>query len=217
MGDTWCTRTHTHTHTQHLLRGCSASKYIGKSDHLVTVGIGRLRSANVPHIPTGMWMGHPHQASRLQGPDNVNCRNLADSAPKIGRGWQQSRQNGTLLAVIGCWSRMPCDGPLLVSGAATEPFDLLSARCEALSSCVRLAGTSVQFGSVLRRAVACVLQLGGSGGVRVAGRDRVRSHRTMGYVCCSSEHLAACMWLVRIELTTLGLWDLRAANCATAT
>ena len=25
------------------------------------------------------------------------------------------------------------------------------------------------------------------------------------------------MWQVRIELTTLGLWDLRAASCATAT
>ena len=212
---------HAHTHTHiHTRSTCCVDvrppNTLGRVIILSPLELGDC-PVLMPHIPKGMWMGHLHQASRLQGPDNVNCRNLADSAPKIGRGWQQSRQNGTLLAVIGCWSRMPCDGPLLVSGAATEPFDLLSARCEALSSCVRLAGTSVQFGSVLRRAVACVLQLGGSGGVRVAGRDRVRSHRTMGYVCCSSEHLAAYMWLVRIELTTLGLWDLSAANCATAT
>ena len=52
-----------------------------------------------------------------------------------------------------------------------------------------------------------------------------------GYAKSTSHHLTQCsrrcettrtlsakaMWQVRIEFTTLGLWDLRAANCATAT
>ena len=57
-------------------------------------------------------------------------------------------------------------------------------------------------------------------GMPVAAEDRARVELCEFFAPvgpCSPEPGRSCLWLVRIELTTLGLWDLRAANCATAT
>ena len=36
-------------------------------------------------------------------------------------------------------------------------------------------------------------------------------------ICTHRDNAVAMMWIVRIEIATLGLWDLRAANCAKST
>ena len=51
-----------------------------------------------------MWMLCPNQASSLQGCHGVNCVTLAVENWGIGSGWQQSKQNSVLLAVVGQWS-----------------------------------------------------------------------------------------------------------------
>ena len=48
-----------------------------------------------------MWMPSPNQASSLQGAHSVNCGFLAVENWGIGSGWQQSKQNSVLLAVVG--------------------------------------------------------------------------------------------------------------------
>jgi len=55
-----------------------------------------------------MWIVHPGQASSLQGHRSVSCGVLAGNDWGTGSGWQQSRQNSTLLAVTGHWTRMQC-------------------------------------------------------------------------------------------------------------
>ena len=57
-------------------------------------------------------------------------------------------------------------------------------------------------------------------GMPVAAEDRARVELCEFFAPvgpCSPEPGRSCLWLVRIELTTSGLWDLGAANCATAT
>ena len=47
--------------------------------------------------------------------------------------------------------------------------------------------------------------------------DQLHTSTTVLLVAtCPTRGFAHCMRQVRIELTTLGLWDLRATNCATA-
>ena len=48
-----------------------------------------------------MSMVCPNQADSLQGSRGVNCDILAVNVPGIGSGWQQSKQNWALLAVVG--------------------------------------------------------------------------------------------------------------------
>ena len=48
-----------------------------------------------------MLMAHPIQASSLQGLHGVNCDALAVNDLGKGSGWQQSKQNWALLAVMG--------------------------------------------------------------------------------------------------------------------
>ena len=48
-----------------------------------------------------MWILHPNQASCLQGCHGVNHAILAVKNWGIGSGWQQSKQNSVLLAVVG--------------------------------------------------------------------------------------------------------------------
>ena len=48
-----------------------------------------------------MWILHPNQASSLQGCHGVNHAILAVKNWGIGSGWQQSKQNSVLLAVVG--------------------------------------------------------------------------------------------------------------------
>ena len=55
-----------------------------------------------------MWMVFPIQAAGLQGLLCVDRGVLAVKDLGIGSGWQQSRQNWTLPAVVGYWIRMTC-------------------------------------------------------------------------------------------------------------
>jgi hypothetical protein len=53
------------------------------------------------HVLQSVLMAYPDQASSLQGFHGVNCDFLAANDPGIGSGWQQSKQNWALLAVVG--------------------------------------------------------------------------------------------------------------------
>ena len=48
-----------------------------------------------------MWMVFPNQAASLQGSLAVKCDILAGNNLGIGSGWQQSKQNRVLAAVMG--------------------------------------------------------------------------------------------------------------------
>ena len=53
-------------------------------------------------------MANPDQASSLQGSHSVDCDILAPNYLGIGSGWQQSKQNQELLAVVGTLARTGC-------------------------------------------------------------------------------------------------------------
>ena len=69
-----------------------------------------------------MWMVLPDQAGSLQGSCSVSCNLLAANDPGIGSGWQQSKQNWTLLAVVGYWTRMACRHLYRAEGAPLQPL-----------------------------------------------------------------------------------------------
>jgi len=64
----------------------------------------------------------PNQASGLQDADGVNHSHLADNILGSGSGWQQSRQNSTLVAVTGRWTRMQCRVLWRILSITTPPF-----------------------------------------------------------------------------------------------
>ena len=53
------------------------------------------------HVLPAVRMAYPDQASSLQGFHGVNHDLLAANDLGIGSGWQQSKQNWALLAVVG--------------------------------------------------------------------------------------------------------------------
>ena len=67
-------------------------------------------------------MGCPSQAESLQGSHDVSQGILVDNDPDIGSGWQQSKQNWTLLAVVGYWTRMACRHLYRAEGAPLQPL-----------------------------------------------------------------------------------------------
>ena len=77
------------------------------------------------HVLWLMWMAYPNQADSLQGFCSVNCTILAANDPGIGSGWQQSKQNWALPAVVGHWARMRSSDLCCVQGAPLHPFFLL--------------------------------------------------------------------------------------------
>ena len=74
------------------------------------------------HVLWLMWMAYPNQADSLQGFCSVNCTILAANDPGIGSGWQQSKQNWALPAVVGHWARMRSSDLCCVQGAPLHPF-----------------------------------------------------------------------------------------------
>ena len=60
-----------------------------------------LNCQRTQHVLQAMQMVHPNQAGSLQGSHGVSRDILAVNDPGIGSGWQQSKQNWTLLAVVG--------------------------------------------------------------------------------------------------------------------
>ena len=53
------------------------------------------------HVLQTVLMAYPNQASSLQGSHSVGCDILAVDDLGTGSGWQQSKQNQALLAVVG--------------------------------------------------------------------------------------------------------------------
>ena len=53
------------------------------------------------YILHGMWTAHPYLAGSLQGSHGVSCGTLAVNDLGSGSGWQQSKQNWALPAVVG--------------------------------------------------------------------------------------------------------------------
>ena len=53
------------------------------------------------YVLRAVLMAYPEQACSLQGSHGVNCDILAANDLGIGSGWQQSKQNRALLAVVG--------------------------------------------------------------------------------------------------------------------
>ncbi len=53
------------------------------------------------HVLQTVLMAYPNQAGSLQGPHSACCDILAVDDLGIGSGWQQSKQNQALLAVVG--------------------------------------------------------------------------------------------------------------------
>ena len=53
-----------------------------------------------------MLMVLPDQAGSLQGLHGVSCETLAVDDPGTGSGWQKSKKNWALPAVVGHWARM---------------------------------------------------------------------------------------------------------------
>ena len=67
----------------------------------VSFGPGEQEYIRNQDVLQSMWMVHPDQAGRLQGLDGVNCHGLAANNLGTGSGWQQSKQNWVLPAVVG--------------------------------------------------------------------------------------------------------------------
>ena len=53
------------------------------------------------HVLQTVLMAYPGQAGSLQGSHSVSCDILAVDDLGTGSGWQQSKQNQALLAVVG--------------------------------------------------------------------------------------------------------------------
>ena len=77
------------------------------------------------HVLWLMWMAYPNQADSLQGFCSVNYSILAANDPGIGSGWQQSKQNWALPAVVGHWARMRSSDLCCVQGAPLHSSFLL--------------------------------------------------------------------------------------------
>ena len=91
------------------------------------------------HVLWLMWMAYPNQADSLQGFCSVNCTILAANDPGIGSGWQQSKQNWALAAVVGQRIRMASTGLYSVEAAPLLPVLLLfplSSKSTFLASCL---------------------------------------------------------------------------------
>ena len=64
-------------------------------------GTGISECIGAQYVLLCMWMFCPNQARSLQGCHGVNRASLAVENWGNGSGWQQSRQNSVLLAVVG--------------------------------------------------------------------------------------------------------------------
>ena len=60
-----------------------------------------LKCKGMGHVLPTVLMAYPNQASSLQGSRGVSCGLLAAHYLGTGSGWQQSKQNWVLLAVVG--------------------------------------------------------------------------------------------------------------------
>ena len=87
---------------------------------------GLLECIGAQYVLHVMWMVLPNQAGSLQGVSSVNCILLAANDLGTGSGWQQSRQNWTLPAVVGHWIRMTCSLLCCAEDALLQSFFFLA-------------------------------------------------------------------------------------------
>ena len=78
--------------------------HTGESRLSVAFGIMGLKCGGTVHVLQTMQKACPNQACSLQGSRDVSCDSLAANDLGTGSGWQQSRQNWALLAVVGTWA-----------------------------------------------------------------------------------------------------------------
>ena len=64
-----------------------------------------------PQILLAVLMAYPDQARSLQGSQGVSLDILVVNDLGTGSGWQQSKQNQALLAVVGTCARTECKNP----------------------------------------------------------------------------------------------------------
>ncbi len=74
---------------------------LGVPNLLLPSGGWVMKCSGTQHVLWSMWMVFPNQAGSLQGSHSVDCDILAVEDPGIGSGWQQSKQNWALPAVVG--------------------------------------------------------------------------------------------------------------------
>ena len=67
----------------------------------VALGIMAKECGETAHVLQTVPKARPNQACSLQGSRDVSCDILAANDLGIGSGWQQSKQNWALLAVVG--------------------------------------------------------------------------------------------------------------------
>ena len=70
---------------------------------LLSLRIMVMECGETDHVLQTVPKAHPDQACSLQGSD-VSCDILAANDLGTGSGWQQSRQNWALIAVVGTWA-----------------------------------------------------------------------------------------------------------------
>ena len=90
-----------------------------------------MESSGILYVLLTMWMVFPNQAAGLQGLLCVNRDFLAVNDLGIGSGWQQSRQNWMLAAVVGPKVRMDSSGLYNVEPALLCPYYALALACKA--------------------------------------------------------------------------------------
>ena len=82
----------------------------GESCHPVTrIGGFDVNCQGPLYVSLVMWMVCPNQAVSLQGHQCVSIETLVGNDPGIVSGWQQSKKNWALSAVVGEQTRMTCD------------------------------------------------------------------------------------------------------------
>ena len=78
-----------------------ALTFTGRPWPPVAPGIMVLKCEGAVHVLQLVQKACPNQACSLQGSCGVSCSSLAVNDLGTGSGWQQSKQNWTLLAVVG--------------------------------------------------------------------------------------------------------------------
>ena len=93
-----------------------------------------LECSGIQHVMRAVWMGAPNQAASLQGYLGVSSATLAANDSGIGSGWQQSKQNRVLAAVMGQVLRTVSTDLCCVEAVSLTPFSFHCWSCSLPSS-----------------------------------------------------------------------------------
>lgn len=85
-----------------LRRPCIAAHFYSLGDFgFLSPRMMAMKCGGTVHVLQTVQRACPNQACSLQGSRDVSCDSLAANDLGTGSGWQQSRQNWALLAVVG--------------------------------------------------------------------------------------------------------------------